>query len=125
LQAELVFREIPGKLIERRGQTQWFRGLRLRRALVNPPRDRIAGIPLAPVGLRLLTARRLAVRLPARLLPASYAWVRPEPPATDGAWSLLGLGHRDEPMVLITKLPTGRAEGQFRMPGSFLESRGG
>ena len=52
---ELVFRELPGKLVQRRGQAQWFRrGLCLRRALVNPPGDGVPRVPAAPTGLRLL-----------------------------------------------------------------------
>ena len=63
---------------------------------VDPPCDGIAGVPITPVCLGLLTARRLAVGIPAGSLPTSHSRVRPEPPATDGARSLPGLGHRDD-----------------------------
>jgi hypothetical protein len=96
LHTELVFREAPGKLVEWRGHAQRFRSLRLRRALVNPPRNAIAGIPIAPVRLGPLTARRLTFRIPAGSLTGAHSRVRPEPPATDCARSLPGLGHRDD-----------------------------
>jgi len=96
LWAELVFRDVPGKLVEWRGQSQRFRcfGVR-RRAPVNSPCDAIPGVAIAPVCLGLLTACLLAVRTAASSLPASHSRIRPEPPATDGARSLPGLGHRD------------------------------
>jgi hypothetical protein len=93
---ELVFREPPGQLVQRRGQPQWFwRGWCLRRASVNPPGDGIARVPAAPTGLGLLPARHLAFRLPTGMLAASYSRVRPEPPAADRTWSLPGLWHGD------------------------------
>src|SRR5208283_3365812 len=77
---ELVFRELPGKLVQRRGQTQWFRrGMDLRRTLINPPGDGIARVPAAPTGLRLLPLRRLAFRLEAGMLALPYSRARPEP----------------------------------------------
>jgi len=96
LRAELVFRDVPGKLVERRGHAQRFRGFGLRRALVDSPCDGIAGVSTTPVCLGLLTASRLAVRIAAGALPASHSRVGPEPPATDSARSLPGLGHRDD-----------------------------
>jgi hypothetical protein len=97
LQAELVFRDVPGKLVERRWHSQQLGGFGLRRgALIDSPCDGVAGVPITPVCLGLLTARRLAFRLPASALPASHSRVRPEPPATDRARSLPGLGHRDD-----------------------------
>ncbi len=124
LRAELVFREAPGKLIEWRRHSQRFRSLRLRRALVNPPRYEIAGIPIAPVRLGLLPARRLTFRFPARPLTGSHSGVRPEPPATDRARSLPGLGHRDDSSS-SSPSPSPEIGRQFRMRGSFLQSRGG
>ena len=92
----MVFREVPGELVQRRGYAQWFwNGLCLRRPAVNPPRDGVARVPAAPIALRLLPPRRLAVRLPAGMLALSYARVRPEPPAADRTWSLPGLWHGD------------------------------
>jgi hypothetical protein len=125
LQAELVFRDVPGKLVERRWHSQQLGGFGLRRgALIDSPCDGVAGVPITPVCLGLLTARRLAFRLPASALPASHSRVRPEPPATDGARSLPGLGHCDD---LSSSSRSGRREtsGQFRMSGSVLASRGG
>jgi len=121
LRAELVFRDVPGKLLERCGHSQRFGrfGLR-RRALVDSPCDGIAGVPITPVCLGFLTARRLAFRVPAGALPASHSRVRPEPPATDGARSLPGLGHRHPSSSSLSgRLVTG---DQFRMPGSVLAS---
>ena len=126
LRAELVFRDVPGKLVEGRGQSQPFGcfGLR-RRAPVDAPCDGIAGVLMTPVCLGLLTARRLAVGIAAGSLPTSHSRIRPEPPATDGARSLPGLGHRDD-LSSSSRLrpPRGRWD-QFRMPGSFLASRAG
>ena len=90
------FATSQGKLVEGRWQSQrfgWF-GVR-RRALVHSPCDGIAGVLITPVCLGLLTARRLTLRTFAGSLPASHSRIRPEPPATDGARSLPGLGHRD------------------------------
>ena len=124
LQAELVFRDVPGKLVERCGHSQRLGGFGWRRGtLIDSPCDGIAGVPITPVCLGLLAARRLAFRVPAGTLPASHSRVRPEPPATDGARSLPGLGHRDP----SSSSRSGRLEtgGQFRMPGSVLASRRG
>ena len=121
---ELVFREVPGKLVQGSGQSQRFRIFPLRRALVNTPRDGITGVAIAPVCLGLLPSRRLTVGISTGPLPGSHARVRPEPPATDRARSLPGLGHRDDPSSSSRLLALG-ISGQFRMPGSFLESRGG
>ena len=97
LRAELVFREVPGKLVERRGHSQRFGGFGLRRrALVDSPCDGVAGVKITPVCLGFLTARCLAFRVPAGALPGTHSRVRPEPPATDGARFLPGLGHRDD-----------------------------
>ena len=126
LRAELVFRDVPGKLVQWRGQSQRFRcfGVR-RRAPVNSPCDRIPGVAIAPVCLGLLTACLLAVRTTASSLPASHSRIRPEPPATDGARSLPGLGHRDVLSSSSRVRPPRDRRLQFRMPGSFLASTGG
>ena len=96
VQAELVFRDVPGELVQRRRHAQRFGSFGLRRPLVHPPRHRIAGVPVTPVGLGFLPARGLTVGFAAGPLPVSHSRVRPEPPATDGARSLPGLGHRDD-----------------------------
>ncbi len=124
MRAELVFREVPGKVVEWCRHSQRFRSLRLRSALINPPRDAIAGIPITPVCLGPLTACRLAFRIPAGSLTGSHSRVGPEPPATDRARSLPGLGHRDD-LSSSSRLQPPQDRRQFRMPGSFPESRGG
>jgi hypothetical protein len=112
LSAELVFREVPGEWVQRRRQSHGFRRLRLLRCTpvnppgdgimftpagpvgrgqrctpVNPPGDGIARVPAAPVCLRLLSAGSLTLRLAASPLTVSYSRIRPEPLATDRAWS--------------------------------------
>jgi len=106
------------------GQTQRFGGFGLCRALVDSPCDGVAGVAITPVCLGFLTACRLAVGISAGALSASHSRIGPEPPATDGARSLPGLGHRDD---LSSSSPSDRGEagGQFRISGSFLVSRGG
>ena len=97
IRLEVVFRDIPGKLVQWRRQSQRLRRLlRLRRAPVNSPGDGIAWVPVAPPRLRLLPAPGLTFWLGAGPLPDSYSRIRPEPPAADRAWSLPGLGHRDD-----------------------------
>jgi len=97
LQAELDFRDVPGKLVQRRRHSEWFRRLCLRRTLVYPPSDGIARITGAPTRLRLLSAGALTLRVAARALTATYSRIRLEPPAADPAWFLPGLWHRDDP----------------------------
>ena len=94
---ELVFREIPGKLVQRRGQTQRFRLRTLWiRPLVDPPRGGITRVAAAPTGLGLLPACHLALRLPTGVLAISCPRVRPEPPAANRTRSLPGLWHGDD-----------------------------
>ena len=95
LWAELVFREIPGKLVQRGRHPQRLRRFLLRRALLDPVGRSVFRIPPPPTRLCLTTARALAFRLAAGMLPLSYSRVRPEPPPTDCAWSLPRLGHGD------------------------------
>ena len=93
----MVFRDIPGKLVQWRRQSQRLRRLGyLRRAPVNSPGDGIAWVPVAPLRLRLLPASGLTFRRVAGPLPVSCSQTRPEPPAADRAWSLPGLWHRDD-----------------------------
>ncbi len=123
LGSELVFRELPWQLVQWRGHSQWFwRGLCLRRALVNPPGDGVARVPVAPTGLGLLSPRGLAFRFPAGLLAVSYSRVRPEPPAAHRTRSLPGLWHGDASWS--PRLATGGAL-QIRLAGSLLESTRG
>ncbi len=94
LGSELVFRELPGELVQRRGHPPSFwRGLGLRRALVNPPADGVARVSASPTGLGLLPPRGLAFRFPAGVLAVSYSRVRPKPPAAHRTRSLPGLWH--------------------------------
>ena len=97
IRLEVVFRDIPGKLVQWRRQSQRLRRLGyLRRAPVKPPGDGIAPVPAAPPRLRLLPAGGLTFWSVAGPLPDSCSRTRPEPPAADCAWSLPGLWHRDD-----------------------------
>src|ERR1017187_6025748 len=70
LHAEVVFRDIPGKLVQWRRQSQRLRRLGyLRRAPVNSPGDGIAWVPVTPPRLRLLPAGGLTFWLGAGPLP--------------------------------------------------------
>ena len=111
LRAELVFRDVPGKLVQWRGQSKRFGGFGLRRALVESPCDGVAGVSITPVCLGLLTARGLAVGIAAGALTASHSRVGPEPPATDSARSLPGLGHRDD--LSSSSRPFGKGAHSF------------
>jgi hypothetical protein len=94
LRAELVFRDVPGELVQWGGQPQWFRtrwGLDL--ALVETVSDGVVCIPAPPSGLGLLPSRGLAFPLPAGMLAVSYSGVRPEPPTADRARFLPERGH--------------------------------
>src|SRR5450432_4151826 len=88
IRADLVFREVPAKLLQWRRQSQGFWCCFLCRALVNPPGDGVARIARAPVRLRFLTAGCLAIRLVAGPLPVAHSQIRPEPSAAYRARSL-------------------------------------
>lgn len=105
--AELVFRDIPGQLVQRRGQTQRF-PLRflLRCALIHAVGDGVTRIPPPPTGLCFLPAARLAIRFLAGMLAVSYSRVRPKPPAAYRTRSLPGLWHGE-----LLSSPPARAEG--------------
>jgi hypothetical protein len=63
---ELVFRQIPGKLVQRGRNPERFRRCGLGRvALVDAVGGSVAGIAVSPTGLGLLTAGLLAVGLTA------------------------------------------------------------
>ncbi len=97
LGSELVFRELPGQLVQWRGHSQRFRRWwGLCRAPVHPPGEAIAPVPAAPTCLRLLPTSDLTFRLGAGPLPDSYSPIRPEPAAADGTWFLPGLWHSDD-----------------------------
>ncbi len=83
LRSELVFRKVPGKLVQGRGKSQWFcRWFNLGRPLINPVGDGVARVPAPPTGLGLLPPRRLTLRFTAGVVAASYSRVRPEPPSS-------------------------------------------
>jgi len=54
LRPELVFREVPGELVQWGRQTQRFRWVALCLALLEPVRRRVVQVPAPPVRLRLL-----------------------------------------------------------------------
>jgi hypothetical protein len=122
LGTELVFRQLPGELVQGGGQTQRLRRRGgLRRALVDPPCDGVVRVPPTPTGLGLLPTRRLAFRLPAGLLALSYPRVRPEPSAADRTRSLPDLWHVDAFMVTTPRPDrqpvTSECLGQFWKAG--------
>ena len=92
LASELVFREIPGKSVQRRWGAERFGGLILV-ALGDSMGGRVAGVAGAPTGLRLLAADSLAVRFTASALAVADSNVWPEPSPADPARSLPGIGH--------------------------------
>jgi hypothetical protein len=120
LRAELIFREVPGKLLQWWRQMERFRRRCLRRTLVQSPGDRIVRVPLSPAGLCLLPSGGLTLRFATGSLPVSHSRVRLEPPAAGSTWLLPDLRHRDDSSWVIT-----RRSRQARLPGSFLESAGG
>jgi len=92
---ELVFRQIPGKSVQRGGQSQWLRRLFLRVTLLDPVGYGVIRIRGAPPGLGPFPPRRLALWLAARMLARSHSRVGTEPMAAKGTRSLPGCGHRD------------------------------
>src|ERR1039458_9812748 len=65
------------------------------RTLIDAVGDGVARVPAAPTGLGFLPPRRLAFRLPAGMLAATYSRVWAEPLAADRTRSLPGLWHGD------------------------------
>ena len=92
---ELVFRQIPGKSVQRGGQSQWLRRLFLRVTLLDPIGYGVVGIRGAPPGLGLFPPRRLALWLAAGMLARSDSRVGAEPMAAKRTRSFPGRGHRD------------------------------
>src|ERR1039457_7212755 len=71
----------PGEVVSLGRHSQWFRrGFCLRCPLIDAVGDGVARVPAAPTGLGFLPPRRLAFRLPAGMLAATYARVWAEPP---------------------------------------------
>lgn len=92
LAGELVFRHVPGKLVQRRRRTERF-GVGVLVALLDPIGGGVSGIAGAPTGLGFLAPGRLAVRLAASVLAVADSVIRLEPPAADPAGPLAGIGH--------------------------------
>ena len=121
LSPELVFREIPGKLVQRTWQSQWFRRwIGLHFPLLKPVGRSVVRIPAPPVCLGFLPPFHLALWLSADVLPVSYSGVRPKPPPADCAGPLPGIGHVD---VFIVGPAARRL--QIKGGGSVLASMGG
>jgi hypothetical protein len=87
LPPELVFRQVPGKSVQR-ARHPWRAPLRFL-LLLNPPTNRVIRIVLPPPRLRLRAQLRTACPR-ARSLPSAYSGIRPEPSMTDRAWTLAG-----------------------------------
>ena len=93
--AGLIFRDVPGKSVQRSGHTQ-----RLRLPfLCAAPLETIAGgiirVLRPPLSLGLVPSHPLALRLTARPLTHSNPWMGTEPATADRTGSLPGSGHRD------------------------------
>ena len=93
--AELVFRHLPGKLVQRGGDSQRFRGPGRRRrvALIDTVGGPVAGVVVTPTGLCFLPAHSLAFRFGAGSLALAYSRVRQKPLPADPARFLPGFGH--------------------------------
>jgi len=112
---ERVFRQIPGKSVQRGWQSQWLRRLFLRVTLKDPVGRSVIRIRRAPLGLGLFPPRRLALWLAARMLARSDSRIGTEPMAAKRTRSFPGRGHRDS----SSPRPPRRRD-QFKLPGSFL-----
>src|SRR5689334_24524985 len=95
LRAELVFRDIPGKLGQWGRQTQRLRRGSLGGPLIQSPGNGVVRVPAAPTRLGLLPAGSLTFRLAASPLPIADTRVWPKPLTADSAGSFPGLWHRD------------------------------
>jgi hypothetical protein len=94
LALELVFRHVPGKLVQRWGRAERF-GLLVLVPLLEAVGNGVGGITGAPTGLGFLASGLLAVGLAAGALAVAYSVIRLEPPAADLAWPFPGVGHAD------------------------------
>ena len=119
--ADLVFRQIPGKSVQRGRYTQRFRRLFLHLTLLNAVPCRVIRVRGAPPRLSLLPPCCLALRLLAGVLTVADTRIRPEPPPADRARPLPGLRHRDS----SSPRPPARCCALFKEGGSVLESRAG
>ena len=121
---ELIFRQIPGKLVQRRRHSQRFgRRIGCDRALLDPVSGGVLRVPDAPVRLRLTAPRCLTFWLAAGPLSRSDSRVRSKPPPANRARSLPGLWHGDPPW---SPCPGQCSAGvRIRTGGSLLASRRG
>jgi hypothetical protein len=92
LAAELVFRDVPGKFVQRGGYAEWFR-VRPAVALIDPVGCGVACILSAPTHLGFLPADGLAFEVTAGSLALSHSRIRIKPPLADPAGFLPGIGH--------------------------------
>jgi hypothetical protein len=93
--ADLVFRDVPGKSVQRSGHAQRLRRPLLCVTLLKTICGRVVRVLRSPPSLGLFPSRRLALRLTARALTPSDPRIGTEPAAANGTGSLLGSGHRD------------------------------
>lgn len=110
LPSELVFRQIPGELVQRWGRAD-RRGSFVLVANCESMGRSVAGVAGAPSGLRLSPASFLAVRSIAGVLAVADSVVWPEPSPAHPARSLPGIGHP--------------RSSSLRPGGQLLASRGG
>ena len=94
LRPELVFGQIPRKLLQRRRQAQWLRRLFARAALLDAIPGSVLRVAGAPPCLCLLPPCLLAFSSTTGALSGSYSGVGAEPMTADRAGSLPERGHR-------------------------------
>jgi len=92
---ELVLRDIPWKLVQRRWQFQRFRNPAVFVPLLDPPGREVIRILLTPFFLFLLSPCGLAVRFFAGSLSQSHPGIRTEPAAANATGFLWCVGHGD------------------------------
>jgi hypothetical protein len=93
LHPELGLRHVPGKSVQRRGQTQRFWALFPCAALLHTARNEVVGIPYPPGRLYLPAVYGLTIRSPTSTLTFSNSWIGTEPTMTVRAGFLLSVRH--------------------------------
>ena len=123
LTSELVFREVPGKSLQRWGRAEGL-GILILVALGDPMGGRVARVADAPTGLSLLAPRLLAIRFPAGALAFANSVVWTEPPPADPARPLPGIGHArpssPSPMVNFWRAAVGQFSRALKLRPSRL-----
>ena len=123
LHAELGLRDVPGKLVQRRRQTERFRRLIAGATRLDPAAGEVIRITRSPHGLLLPSAQGLAGRLAASPLSGTNSIVGTKPLMADATRALPGNGH-DEPSspspASILSCNLG-----YRQGGALLESTPG